>query len=69
MNREEFIQSNIKKILRSEGMSPEAAERGADAALDMLLRHEEFPKGKAFDFCLRKARNEAKRFQSSQKVR
>lgn len=69
MNREEFLQSNIKKILRSEGLSPESAEAGADAALDLHLRKTDFPKGKAFDFCLKKARDAAKRFQSSQRVK
>ena len=38
MNREEFIQKNIKKILISEGFSHEAAEVGADAALDLYLK-------------------------------
>lgn len=69
MNREEFLQSNIKKILRSEGLSKEAAEAGADAALDLHLRKTDFPKGKAFDFCLKKARDTAKRFQSSQRIK
>lgn len=70
MNREEFLQSNIKKILISEGFSSEAAEVGADAALDVFHRkHDFFPKGKAFDFCLKKGRDAARRFQSSQRVR
>lgn len=69
MNREEFLQTNVKKILRSEGFSPEAAESGADAALDLHLRKTDFPKGKAFDFCLKKGRDAARRFQSSQRVR
>lgn len=69
MNREEFLQTNIKKILISEGFSHEAAETGADAALDLHLRKTDFPKGKAFDFCLKKARDTAKRFQSSQRVK
>lgn len=69
MNREEFIQTNIKKILISEGFSRESAEVGADAALDMHFRKIEFPKGKAFDFCLRHARVEAKRNESARRIK
>lgn len=69
MNREEFIQTNIKKILLSEGLPTASAEVGADSALDLYFRKDEFPKGKAFDFCLRHARIEAKRHQSAQRVR
>lgn len=69
MNREEFIQRNIKKILISEGFSKEAAETGADAALDLYLRKSEFPDGKAFDFCLKNARREAKMKQSAMRIK
>lgn len=69
MNREEFIQNNIKKILISEGFSHEAAEVGADAALDLYLRKSDFPNGKAFDFCLMSARREAKMKQSAMRVK
>lgn len=69
MNREEFIQINIKKILLSEGFSKEAAETGADAALDLYLRKSDFPNGKAFDFCLKSARREAKMKQSSMRIK
>lgn len=69
MNREQFLQDNIKNILRSEGYSTASAEAGADAALDLHLRKTDFPKGKAFDFCLKKARETAKRIQSSQRVK
>lgn len=69
MNREEFIQTNIKKILISEGFSKEAAETGADAALDLYLRKPEFPDGKAFDFCLKNARREAKMKQSAMRIK
>lgn len=69
MNREEFIQSNIKKILISEGFSKEAAETGADAALDLYLRKSDFPNGKAFEFCLMNARREAKMKQSAMRVK
>ena len=70
MKREEFIQSNIKKILISEGFSREAAEVGADAALDVFHRkHDLFPKGKAFDFCLKNARREAKMKQSAMRIK
>ena len=74
MNREEFIQTNIKKILISEGFSKEAAETGAetgaDAALDVFHRkHDLFPKGKAFDFCLKNARREAKMKQSAMRIK
>ena len=69
MNREEFIQTNIKKILLSEGFSKEAAEMGADAALDMYLRKSDFPNGKAFDFCLKNARREAKMKQSAMRIK
>lgn len=69
MNREEFIQRNIKKILISEGFSHEAAEVGADAALDLYLRKSDFPNGKAFDFCLMSARREAKMKQSAMRVK
>ena len=47
MTREEFIQKNIKKILISEGINHEAAEVGADAALDLYMRKSDFPNGKA----------------------
>lgn len=69
MNREEFIQNNIKKILISEGFSKEAAEVGADAALDLHLRKSDFPNGKAFDFCLKNARREAKMKQSAMRIK
>lgn len=69
MNREEFIQTNIKKILISEGFSKEAAETGADAALDLYMRKSDFPNGKAFDFCLMNARREAKMKQSAMRVK
>lgn len=69
MNREEFIQSNIKKILISEGFSRGAAEVGADAALDLYLRKSDFPNGKAFDFCLKNARREAKMKQSAMRIK
>ena len=69
MEREEFIQSNIKKILLSEGFSREAAEVGADAALDLYLRKSDFPNDKAFDFCLKNARREAKMKQSAMRVK
>lgn len=69
MTREEFIQRNIKKILISEGFSHEAAEVGADAALDLYLRKSEFPNGKAFDFCLMSARREAKMKQSAMRIK
>lgn len=70
MNREEFLQSNIKKILISEGFSHEAAEVGADAALDVFHRkHDLLPKGKAFDFCLKNARREAKMKQSAMRIK
>lgn len=68
MTREEFIQRNIKKILISEGFSHEAAEVGADAALDLYLRKSDFPNGKAFDFCLMSARREAKMKQSAMRI-
>lgn len=69
MNREEFIQNNIKKILISEGFSCEAAEVGADAELDLYLRKSDFPNGKAFDFCLMSARREAKMKQSAMRIK
>lgn len=69
MNREEFIQKNIKKILISEGFNHEAAEVGADAALDLYLRKSDFPNGKAFDFCLMSARREAKMKQSAMRIK
>lgn len=69
MNREEFIQKNIKKILISEGFSHEAAEVGADAALDLYLRKSDFPNGNAFDFCLMSARREAKMKQSAMRIK
>nr|DAQ24776.1 MAG TPA: hypothetical protein [Caudoviricetes sp.] len=69
MTREEFIQRNIKKILISEGFSHEAAEVGADAALDLYLRKSDFPNGKAFDFCLMSARREAKMKQSAMRIK
>lgn len=69
MNREEFIQKNIKKILIREGFSHEAAEIGADAALDLYLRKSDFPNGKAFDFCLMSARREAKMKQSAMRIK
>lgn len=69
MTREEFIQKNIKKILISEGFSHEAAEIGADAALDLYLRKSDFPNGKAFDFCLMSARREAKMKQSAMRIK
>ena len=69
MNREEFLQTNVKKILRSEGFSPGAAESGVDAALDLHLRKTDFPKGKAFDFCLKNARREAKMKQSAMRIK
>lgn len=69
MTREEFIQKNIKKILISEGFSHEAAEVGADAALDLYLRKSDFPNGKAFDFCLMSARREAKMKQSAMRIK
>ena len=69
MNREEFIQRNIKKILISEGFSHEAAEVVADAALDLYLRKSDFPNGKAFDFCLMSARREAKMKQSAMRIK
>lgn len=69
MNREEFIQRNIKKILISEGFGHEAAEVGADAALDLYLRKSDFPNGKAFDFCLMNARREAKMKQSAMRIK
>lgn len=69
MNSEEFIQENIKKILISEGFSHEAAEVGADAALDLYLRKSDFPNGKAFDFCLMSARREAKMKQSAMRIK
>lgn len=69
MNREEFIQNNIKKILISEGFSCEAAEVGADAALDLYLRKSDFPNGKAFDFCLMSARREAKMKKSAMRIK
>lgn len=69
MNREEFIQNNIKKILISEGFSREAAEVGADAALDLYMRKSDFPNGKAFDFCLMSARREAKMKQSAMRIK
>ena len=69
MNLEEFIQRNIKKILISEGFSHEAAEVGADAALDLYLRKSDFPNGKAFDFCLMSARREAKMKQSAMRIK
>lgn len=69
MTREDFIQRNIKKILISEGFSHEAAEVGADAALDLYLRKSDFPNGKAFDFCLMSARREAKMKQSAMRVK
>ena len=69
MTREEFIQKNIKKILISEGFSHEAAEVGADAALDLYLRKSDFPNGKSFDFCLMNARREAKMKQSAMRVK
>ena len=69
MNREEFIQRNIKKILISEGFSHEAAEVGADAALDLYLRKSDFPNGKTFDFCLMSARREAKMKQSAMRIK
>lgn len=69
MNREDFIQKNIKKILISEGFSHEAAEVGADAALDLYLRKSDFPNGKAFDFCLMSARREAKMKQSAMRIK
>ncbi len=69
MNREEFIQKNIKKILISEGFSHEAAEVGADAALDLYLRKSDFPNGKVFDFCLMSARREAKMKQSAMRIK
>lgn len=69
MNREEFLQTNIKKILISEGFPKEAAETGADAALDLYLRKSDFPNGKAFDFCLKNARREAKLKQSAMRVK
>lgn len=69
MNREEFIQNNIKKILISEGFSREAAEVGADAALDLYLRKSNFPNGKVFDSCLRNARREAKMKQSAMRIK
>ena len=69
MNREEFIQNNIKKILISEGFSREEAEVGADAALDLYLRKSDFPNGKAFDFCLKSARREAKMKQSAMRIK
>ena len=69
MNREEFIQNNIKKILISEGFRREAAEVGADAALDLYLRKSEFPNGKAFEFCLKNARREAKMKQSAMRIK
>ena len=70
MNREKFIQTNIKKILISEGFSREAAEVGADAALDAFHRkHDLFPKGKAFDFCLKSTRREAKMKQSAMRIK
>ena len=69
MDREEFIQNNIKKILISEGFSREAAEVGADAALDLYLRKSDFPNGKAFDFCLMSARREAKMKQSAMRIK
>lgn len=69
MNREEFLQTNIKKILISEGFQKEAAETGADAALDLYLRKSDFPNGKAFDFCLKNARREAKLKQSAMRVK
>lgn len=69
MTREEFIQRNIKKILISEGFSHEAAEVGADAALDLYLRKSDFPNGKAFDFCLMSARREAKLKQSAMRIK
>ena len=69
MTREEFIQRNIKKILISEGFSHEAAEVGADAALDLYLRKSDFPNGKAFDFCLMSARREDKMKQSAMRIK
>lgn len=69
MNREDFIQKNIKKILIAEGFSHEAAEVGADAALDLYLRKSDFPNGKAFDFCLMNARREAKMKQSAMRIK
>lgn len=69
MTREEFIQRNIKKILISEGFNHEAAEVGADAALDLYLRKSDFPNGKAFDFCLMNARREAKMKQSAMRIK
>lgn len=69
MTREEFIQRNIKKILISEGFSHEAAEVGADAALDLYLRKSDFPNRKAFDFCLMNARREAKMKQSAMRIK
>ena len=69
MTREDFIQRNIKKILISEGFSHEAAEVGADAALDLYLRKSDFPNGKAFDFCLMSARREAKMKQSAMRIK
>ena len=69
MTREEFIQRNIKKILISEGFSSEAADVGADAALDLYLRKSDFPNGKAFDFCLMSARREAKMKQSAMRIK
>lgn len=69
MNREEFIQRNIKKILISEGFSREAAEAGADAALDLYMRKSDFPNGKVFDFCLMNARREAKMKQSAMRIK
>ena len=70
MNREEFLQSNIKKILISEGFSREAAEVGADAALDIFIRkNDSFLQNKAFDFCLKNARREAKMKQSAMRIK
>lgn len=69
MNREEFIQNNINKILISEGFSREAAEVGADAALDLYMRKSDFPNGKAFDFCLMNSRREAKMKQSAMRIK
>ena len=69
MTSEEFIQKNIKKILISEGFSHEAAEVGADAALDLYLKKSDFPNGKAFYFCLMNARREAKMKQSAMRIK